>query len=107
MVGKSHPVLGALDLGGSSTQISLHVGQKGGSTVGQSDFFVHSYLGYGVEKMLEKYRASLRLVPLAPSTRPFTHPRKHALARSTKNVKQSNHSSKHGTSRDLPLNPPN
>ena len=78
MVGKSHPILGALDLGGSSTQISLHVGQKGGSTVGQSDFFVHSYLGYGVEKMLEKYRASLRLVPLAPSTRPFTHPRTHA-----------------------------
>ena len=55
VVAKSHPILGALDLGGSSTQISLHVGHQAASTVGQSDFFVHSYLGYGVEKMLEKY----------------------------------------------------
>jgi hypothetical protein len=58
-------VLGALDLGGSSTQVSLHTSTGGGSGSGGSgsvnapDFFVHSYLGFGVEKMAEKYSAHL------------------------------------------------
>jgi hypothetical protein len=59
-------ILGALDLGGSSTQVSMHTGGKAGGglslalgRVEANDFFVHSYLGFGVEKMAEKYVAYL------------------------------------------------
>lgn len=52
-------VLGALDLGGSSTQVSLHTPPASGADqrLDDGDFFVHSYLGFGVEKMAEKYTA--------------------------------------------------
>jgi hypothetical protein len=47
-------VLGALDLGGSSTQVSL-LTSNGDASIDPVDFFVHSYLGYGVEKMAERF----------------------------------------------------
>lgn len=51
-----HGVLGALDLGGSSTQVSIYAKSEGSATAVQpQNFMVHSYLGYGVEKMAEKY----------------------------------------------------
>mmetsp|Transcript_49620 Transcript_49620/g.112657 ORF Transcript_49620/g.112657 Transcript_49620/m.112657 type:complete len:479 (-) Transcript_49620:270-1706(-) len=52
-------ILGALDLGGSSTQVSLYLPSPGTSSVGNENFFVHSYLGFGVEKMAEKHAAHL------------------------------------------------
>jgi hypothetical protein len=48
-------VLGALDLGGSSTQVSLYTSPPGDPVVNADDFFVHSFLGFGVEKMAERY----------------------------------------------------
>lgn len=65
-------VLGALDLGGSSTQVSIYEaantatisassssGTAAPPAVEKQDFKVHSYLGFGVEKMAEKYAAFL------------------------------------------------
>jgi len=52
-------VLGALDLGGSSTQVSLYSASGANPVVEQDNFFVHSFLGFGVEKMAERYNTYL------------------------------------------------
>lgn len=61
---KDAGVLGALDLGGSSTQVSLYTSSAGTTMVNQGDFFVHSYLGFGVEKMAERYTTYLQSAEL-------------------------------------------
>ena len=67
-----HGVLGALDLGGSSTQVSLYTGGEPSAAVPLSptNFFVHSYLGFGVEKMAEKYDAHFGASGLDPCAPP-------------------------------------
>jgi hypothetical protein len=54
-------LIGALDLGGSSTQIAFPRPGTGASGVGgaatERDFYVHSYLGFGAELAREKLQA--------------------------------------------------
>jgi hypothetical protein len=47
-------LVGALDMGGSSTQLVLHTGTPRGQRVEESHFWSHSWLSYGVEKVRER-----------------------------------------------------
>jgi Golgi nucleoside diphosphatase len=47
-------MIGALDMGGSSTQLIFHTGSKDNEQVQINDFWSHSWLNYGVEKIGEK-----------------------------------------------------
>lgn len=49
-------MVGALDMGGSSTQLICHTGNniKPGEPVKQSDFWSHSWLNFGVERMRDR-----------------------------------------------------
>lgn len=47
-------LVGALDMGGSSTQLVLHTGTPQGQRVNESHFWSHSWLSYGVEKVRER-----------------------------------------------------
>jgi hypothetical protein len=44
-------MLGALDMGGSSTQLIFHTGTDAGRPVSEEDFWSHSYLSMGVNTM--------------------------------------------------------
>ncbi len=48
-------MVGALDLGGSSTQLVFHTGSvSGNAAVNSNDFWSHSYLGFGVNTLRQK-----------------------------------------------------
>lgn len=47
-------LVGALDMGGSSTQLVLHTGTPPGQRVQEGHFWSHSWLSYGVERMRER-----------------------------------------------------
>jgi hypothetical protein len=47
-------MVGALDMGGSSTQLIFHTGTRAGEPVRDSDFWSHSWLNFGVDKVREK-----------------------------------------------------
>ena len=47
-------MVGALDMGGSSTQLIFHTGTELNKPVRDSDFWSHSWLNFGVEKVREK-----------------------------------------------------
>ena len=47
-------LVGALDMGGSSTQLVLHTGTPPGQRVEESHFWSHSWLSFGVEKVRER-----------------------------------------------------
>jgi hypothetical protein len=47
-------LVGALDMGGSSTQLVLHTGTPAGEPVQESHFWSHSWLSYGVEKIRDR-----------------------------------------------------
>lgn len=51
---KGTEMVGALDMGGSSTQLIFHTGTEPGKPVRESDFWSHSWLNFGVEKVREK-----------------------------------------------------
>lgn len=48
------PMVGALDMGGSSTQLIFHTSTKPNQAVQEQDFWSHSWLNYGVEKVRER-----------------------------------------------------
>jgi len=52
--GPTQTLVGALDLGGSSTQIVFQHMEDSGAALNQSDFWVQSYLAYGVDTI--RYR---------------------------------------------------
>lgn len=52
-------MIGALDMGGSSTQLIFHIETKNNAPVQINDFWLHSWLNYGVEKIREKVIALL------------------------------------------------
>lgn len=47
-------LVGALDMGGSSTQLVLHTGTPPGKPVEESHFWSHSWLSYGVQKVRDR-----------------------------------------------------
>jgi hypothetical protein len=47
-------LVGALDMGGSSTQLVLHTGTPRGQRVQENHFWSHSWVSYGVEKVRER-----------------------------------------------------
>jgi GDA1/CD39 (nucleoside phosphatase) family len=47
-------MVGALDMGGSSTQLIFHTGTKPGLPVTPQDFWSHSWLNFGVEKIRDR-----------------------------------------------------
>ena len=52
-------MIGALDMGGSSSQMIFHTHTKPGKKVNAKDFWMHSWLNYGVEVTREKVYAYL------------------------------------------------
>lgn len=48
------PMVGALDMGGSSTQLIFHTGNHDPRPIGVSDFWSHSWLNYGVDRVRER-----------------------------------------------------
>lgn len=48
------PMVGALDMGGSSTQLIFHTHTQAEQPVQEQDFWSHSWLNFGVEKMRER-----------------------------------------------------
>lgn len=52
-------MVGALDMGGSSSQMIFHTYTKPGKKVTAKDFWMHSWLNYGVELVREKVFAHL------------------------------------------------
>ncbi|XP_021465977.2 ectonucleoside triphosphate diphosphohydrolase 8 isoform X2 [Oncorhynchus mykiss] len=78
---KGRKIWGALDMGGSSTQISFTPGQPvqdPASALGpklygyQYEVYTHSYLCYGKEQAMRKLR--VHLLKMSGSTRPVKHP---------------------------------
>ena len=47
-------MVGALDMGGSSTQLIFHTGTEPGQAIQNDDFWSHSWLNYGVERVRER-----------------------------------------------------
>ena len=47
-------MVGALDMGGSSTQLIFHTGTEPGQAIQNNDFWSHSWLNFGVEKVRER-----------------------------------------------------
>ena len=47
-------MVGALDMGGSSTQLIFHTGTPPGQPIQNGDFWSHSWLNFGVEKVRER-----------------------------------------------------
>ena len=47
-------MVGALDMGGSSTQLIFHTGTLPGQPIKNGDFWSHSWLNFGVEKVRER-----------------------------------------------------
>lgn len=52
-------LVGALDLGGASTQVATPLRQRVPAKLAKKDFSVATYLGYGVERFHERYARSL------------------------------------------------
>lgn len=52
-------MVGALDMGGSSTQLIFHTGTVAGHPIQIVDFWSHSWLNFGVEKVRERVWQSL------------------------------------------------
>ena len=52
-------MVGALDMGGSSTQLIFHTGTEPGHPIQIADFWSHSWLNFGVEKVRERVWQSL------------------------------------------------
>lgn len=52
-------MLGALDMGGSSTQLIFYNGTKDYKKVNADDFWAHSWLNYGVERIQERVLSHL------------------------------------------------
>lgn len=52
-------MVGALDMGGSSTQLIFHTGTEAGHPIQIADFWSHSWLNFGVEKVRERVWQSL------------------------------------------------
>lgn len=48
------PLLGALDMGGSSTQLIFYNGNEDSKIISPDNFWSHSWLNFGVEKVREK-----------------------------------------------------
>lgn len=61
--------LGALDLGGASTQIAVPLNRRSNDRLSSADFGVASYLGYGVERVASRYHDFLKGAedPCAPA----------------------------------------
>lgn len=61
--------LGALDLGGASTQIAVPLNRRPNERLTAADFGVASYLGYGVERVASRYHDFLKGAddPCAPA----------------------------------------
>ena len=51
---EGNAMVGALDMGGSSTQLIFHTGTEPGQAVSNDDFWSHSWLNFGVEKVRER-----------------------------------------------------
>ena len=47
-------MVGALDMGGSSTQLIFHTGTEPGQAIQNDDFWSHSWLNFGVERVRER-----------------------------------------------------
>lgn len=47
-------MIGALDMGGSSTQLIYYTGSEPGQPIHKSNFWLHSWLNFGVEKIRER-----------------------------------------------------
>jgi Golgi nucleoside diphosphatase len=52
-------MVGALDMGGSSTQLIFHTGTVAGHPIQIADFWSHSWLNFGVERVRERVWQSL------------------------------------------------
>lgn len=48
------PLLGALDMGGSSTQLIFYNGTSDARKIHADDFWSHSWLNYGVQRVHER-----------------------------------------------------
>lgn len=53
------PLVGALDMGGSSTQMVFHIGSAPNSNVTVDDFWSHSWLSYGVDTTRQRVWAAV------------------------------------------------
>jgi len=62
------PMVGALDMGGSSTQIVFHTGTSPGEVVKVDDFWSHSFLSYGVDAIRTKLWNEMALTYTGHST---------------------------------------
>lgn len=67
--GATQTLVGALDLGGSSTQIVFQHMEDSGAALDQSDFWVQSYLAYGVDTIRYRLWSHLtrHLAPMDPA----------------------------------------